>query len=106
MAMSRTFLGLLLAMLAWPAPVTRADDDAPLRPCTIAIKGDSPVQKACREGGVDRAKATMKRMLGQARGKQRGRHWACDDCHADDDTWKLSEDARTRFKELLALSAE
>jgi len=103
--MIRTSLLALLLACTW-ATLGRADEDASVKPCTIAVKGDSPVLRACKEGGIDRAKATMKRMLGQARGKQKGRHFACDDCHQDEESWKLSDDARARFKELLAIVAE
>src|SRR5262245_37912463 len=117
--MIRTFLGahlpgarawglsMGLLLLGAPAPrLGRADEGTALKPCTIAVKGDSPVQRACKEGGVDRAKATMKRLVGVARGKQHGRHFACDDCHVDEDSWRLTEDARTRFKELLAIAGD
>jgi hypothetical protein len=98
--MPRTLVAALVASALAGAGVgvSRAGD---LKKCSIAVKGDSPVKSACEEGGVDQAKSTMKRMLGVARSKQRGRHWACDDCHVDEDTWKLGDDARKRFKELL-----
>ena len=98
-------IALVLCPPLMPAGVgvSRASD---IKRCTIAQKGESPVAKACVEGGVDSAKATMKRMLGIARGKQKGRHWACDDCHLDEETWKLTDEARQGFKELLTLVAD
>src|SRR2546423_14382248 len=104
--MLRTSLGALLLACTFPGALSRADDGGDSRPCKIAVKGDSPVLRACKDGGVDRAKATMKRMLGVARGRQKGRHFACDECHLDEDSWKLTDDARTRFKELLAIVAD
>jgi hypothetical protein len=102
--MSRTSVAALVALvLAGTAVgVSRADD---IKKCSIAVRGDSPVRDACEEGGIDQARATMKRLLGIARSKQRGKHWSCDDCHADQETWKLNEDARRHFKELLAIVA-
>jgi hypothetical protein len=69
--------------------------------CKLAIKGDSPVAKACREGGVKQAKAVMKDLVKRA--KDSGAKFRCDDCHKDpQDFTKLAADAKTRFKELLA----
>jgi hypothetical protein len=103
--MKRTLVAALVAaVLAGTAVgVGRADD---IKKCTVAVRGDSPVRDACEEGGIDQARATMKRLLGIARSKQRGKHWSCDDCHADQETWKLTEEARRRFKELLAIVAD
>jgi hypothetical protein len=103
--MSRTLVAALIAsaLAGTGVGVSRAGE---MRKCSIAIKGDSPVHDACEEGGVDLAKARMKRMLGVARSRQRGKHWACDDCHVDEESWKLLDDARKRFKELLAIVAE
>ena len=106
--MPRFLLALLLAAsftaaATLHAPPAAAGDG---RNCTIGGNGgDSPVDKACAEGGIDRAKATMKKMIGIARSKQRGTHWACDDCHADEETYRLTGDARQRFKELVKLVA-
>jgi hypothetical protein len=76
----------------------RADDK-----CTIAIKGDNAVVKACKEGGIKRAKATMKAM--QKLGKEKGQKFECDDCHKDESAgnWSLNKDAEEKFKKLLAI---
>jgi hypothetical protein len=69
--------------------------------CKHAGKGDSPVDKACREGGVKAAKAAMKAMLKD--GRAAGIRHECEDCHTDDtDYAKLSKDAEDKFNKLLA----
>jgi hypothetical protein len=68
--------------------------------CRRAIKGDSPVARACRQGGVRSAKATMKELVKQ--GQVAGMRLACDDCHLDGvDFAQLSPDAPERFRSLL-----
>jgi redox-regulated HSP33 family molecular chaperone len=77
----------------------RAADDK----CTIATKGDSPVAKACANGGgIKKAKSTMKAM--QKAGKDKGLKFECDDCHKDESAgnWTLKSDAEEKFKKLLA----
>ena len=71
--------------------------------CTIALKGDNDVVKACNEGGIKKAKAAMKAM--QKRGKDAGLKFECDDCHKDESAgnWTLNKDAEEKFKKLLAL---
>jgi hypothetical protein len=70
-------------------------------PCKLAVKGDSPVAQACRDGGVKAAKATMKELVAKA--KANGQKFKCDECHKDpQDNTKLTADARDRFKKLLA----
>jgi hypothetical protein len=68
--------------------------------CTIATKGDSPVAKACAEGGVKAAKTTMKELVRTA--KNNGAKFNCDDCHKNDTTFELQKDAPDKFKKLLA----
>jgi hypothetical protein len=69
--------------------------------CKHAVKGDSPVAKACAEGGVKQAKTVMKDLVKQA--KASGTTFRCDDCHADtNDFAKLAADAPEKFKKLLA----
>jgi hypothetical protein len=87
-------MGGILAL----AGAGRADDT----PCTIATKGDSPVAKACREGGLFKAKTAMKAMAAKAR--KAGTKFQCDDCHKDDQKYDLTADARDKFKKLLAAS--
>ena len=82
----------------WPFP---ADDK-----CHLAVKGDSPVALACTEGGVKKAKVTMKNLVKAARAG--GLKLECDDCHRDEATgnWTLAEGARKRFAELLRAARE
>jgi RNA polymerase sigma factor (sigma-70 family) len=69
--------------------------------CHIAVKDDSPVTKACKEGGIKKAKSVMKAM--QKVGKASGLKFECDDCHRDESAgnWSLREGAETRFRRLL-----
>jgi hypothetical protein len=69
-------------------------------PCTIAIKGQSPVAKACAEGGIPRAKLAMKDLATRARAA--GTKFQCDDCHKDDIKYELTAAAPDNFKKLLA----
>jgi hypothetical protein len=75
----------------------RAADGAP---CTIATKGQSPVAKACAEGGIPKAKLVMKELAKKARAA--GTKLQCDDCHKDDVKYELTADARDKFKKLVA----
>lgn len=69
--------------------------------CTIAVKGDSPVVKACAQGGVKEAKAAMRELVKTA--KANGAKFQCDGCHKDTDAkFELTADARDSFKKLLA----
>jgi hypothetical protein len=69
--------------------------------CKLAVKGDSPVAQACRDGGAKAAKAAMKDLVKRA--KDNGQKFRCDDCHKDpQDNTKLAPDAREKFKQLLA----
>jgi cytochrome c5 len=100
--MLRFFCGSLLTGLLTVGLFTAtasADDNA----CTIATKGDNPVVKACKDGGIKRAKATMKAM--QKVGKEKGMKVECDKCHKDESAgnWKLTDTAESDFKKLLAL---
>jgi hypothetical protein len=99
--MFRLFCGSLLAgvlTLALAPATGRAADDK----CTIAVKGDNPVVKACKEGGIKKAKSTMKAM--QKVGKEKGLKYECDTCHKDESAgnWTLGKDAEAKFKELLS----
>jgi hypothetical protein len=69
-------------------------------PCTIATKGSSPVAKACAAGGIVKAKAAMKDLAKRARAA--GTKFQCDDCHKDDIKYELTDDARDKFKKLIA----
>ena len=70
-------------------------------PCQLATKGDSPVAKACKEGGIKSAKATMKDLVKGARAG--GVRFQCDDCHVNDtDYTQLAKNAEDKFAKLLA----
>ena len=69
-------------------------------PCELAIRGDSPVSRACHEGGIAKAKLVMKDLVRRARAG--GLRLTCDDCHStQDDYGDLTGDARDKFKKLL-----
>jgi hypothetical protein len=69
--------------------------------CTIVKPGDdNPVAAACKKGGIKEAKKVMKAMVATA--KKNGWQGDCDSCHTQQQTFKLTSDAETRFKELLA----
>jgi hypothetical protein len=68
--------------------------------CKLAIKGDSPVARACAEGGLMRAKQTMRGLVKKA--KSAGVKFECEDCHVDDNSFeRLSPDAKGKFAKLL-----
>jgi hypothetical protein len=78
-----------------PTPAARAQGG-----CRNA-RGDSPVARACQEGGVIAAKQTMRKLVREARNG--GVHFECSDCHNDDDNYdRLVPDARDKFARLLA----
>jgi hypothetical protein len=70
-------------------------------PCKLALRGDSPVARACSTGGIKAAKSTMKDLVRQAR--DNGVKLACDDCHqSEDDYTRLTPEAKSKFAKLLA----
>ena len=81
------------------APALVPGDAEPLGPCTVAVKGDSPVAVACREGGRRAAKRTMKELVNAA--LRNGTRKACDQCHVDLDSYALLADARPEFESLV-----
>jgi hypothetical protein len=94
-----------------PTPVAAAQPTAPAAaapaaytgpdPCTLATKGDSPVAKACAEGGIKAAKVKMKELL--KAGRAAGAKYQCDDCHTNDaDYAQLGKGADEKFAKLLA----
>jgi hypothetical protein len=89
--------GLLTAFLC-TATSQAADDNK----CTIAVKNDNEVVKACKEGGIKKAKTIMKKMQKDAKAK--GVKHDCDDCHKDEANanWTLNKDAEEKFKKMLA----
>jgi hypothetical protein len=73
--------------------------------CKLAVKGNSPVAQACRDGGAKAAKATMKDLVAKA--KANGQKFRCDECHKDpQDITKLAADAPEKFKKLLAAAGK
>jgi hypothetical protein len=69
--------------------------------CVIATKGDSPIAKACAQGGLVDAKRAMRDMVKQ--GKKAGTKFECDDCHKNDVGYDLTDKGRDNFKKLLAV---
>jgi hypothetical protein len=105
MRRARWALLLLVVMLAVLGDAKRAragDDDGP---CKLATKGDSPVAKACAQGGVKKAKSLMRQMRVEANKDKSKEQVKCSHCHDHDDDDRydtLTKDGRDRFKLLLA----
>jgi hypothetical protein len=99
--MFRRFIGTLVIGLAVAAigPTLHAADDA--NKCTIALKGENIVVKACTQGGIKRAKATMKAMTKAA--KEKGMKVECDSCHKNETDWAVTDDGDAQFKKMLEL---
>lgn len=72
--------------------------------CTIAVKGGSPVARACAKGGRKEARNVMKTMVTAAKAK--GVNHSCENCHQDATTnnYELTKDALENFKKLQAAS--
>ena len=69
----------------------------------MALTGESPVAKACSEGGVRKAIDLMQLFVKRARAQ--GILFECIDCHADeDDRSKLTPQAEANFRKLLFLA--
>jgi hypothetical protein len=77
----------------------RADE---IEKCTVAVQGDSPVAKACQEGGVRLAKRKMKELVRAAR--EKGMMSECNDCHNGSDSWTLNKGAADKFRRLIELT--
>ena len=97
--MVRTLRGVLLA-LAVGGSSTLTGRALADKPCAIATKGDSPIAKACAEGGLVDAKRAMRDLV--KKGKTVGVRYECDDCHKNDTGYDLTQQARENFKKLLA----
>src|SRR5262245_40960814 len=67
--------------------------------CKVAKDEKTEVGKACKEGGIKRAKAVMKAMVKTA--KKNGQKFECDTCHKDEEQWELTAEGKDKFKELL-----
>lgn len=84
-----------------PVPASRRSEYSGPDPCKLAISGNSPVDRACSEGGLKAAKATMKDLV--KKGKAVGVAFDCDDCHSDpEDYSRVHADASEKFKRLIA----
>ena len=94
-------VAVTLAPALVPGSITRASADEVER-CTIAVQGDSPVAKACQEGGLRMAKRKMKELVRTAR--EKGMSNDCNDCHEGGDSWTLTKGAMDRFRRLLDLA--
>jgi len=72
-------------------------------PCKMALTGDSPVAKACSDGGERRAIDMMTLFVKRARAE--GFNFKCGTCHLDeDDRSKLAPNADAEFRKLLFLA--
>ncbi len=98
--MVRTLRGIIFAGCLGGALMLAGRTFAAAGDCTIATKGDSPVAKACKEGGIKAAKAEMKKLAKAA--KANGVKFDCDDCHTDDTKYDLTDDAKDKFKKMVA----
>lgn len=95
------WLGGLVALSLAVGTGARADADD-VEKCTIAVQGDSPVAKACQEGGVRLAKRKMKELVRAAR--EKGMVSECNDCHNGSDSWTLNKGATDKFRRLIDLA--
>jgi len=73
--------------------------------CTIATSGDSATAKACAKGGRAEAKKMMKKMVKDAKDKDKSQKFTCEGCHKDLDNYELTKNAKDDFKKLEALLA-
>jgi hypothetical protein len=100
----RLFVAVAVAALTGaiafvPAAGVRADE---VERCTVATQGESPIAKACQEGGIRQAKRKMKELVRTAR--ERGMYNECNDCHEGGDSWTLVKGANDRFRKLLEIT--
>jgi len=95
---------LLLGTLGTFVLLASSRGDASPEPCRVA-KGDSPVARACAEGGIPRARESMRQLVKQARAA--GTRFQCDDCHSNEDRYEqLAPDAKQNFAKLLAVATK
>jgi hypothetical protein len=99
-----------------PPPAPLAEELKPIRggakalppylgpdPCHMALTGDSPVAKACSEGGERRAMDLMQLFVKRAQAE--GFKFKCATCHVDeDDRSRLAPNADADFRKLLFLA--
>ncbi len=91
-----------LAVIVSSSASVPVADAADPEPCTIAVRGESPIAKACKEGGVRAAKRAMKDMVRSAR--EKGMAAECSDCHKGADDWTLTKTAQEKFRRMLELT--
>ena len=86
------------------SPAGRGVLNEPLAdPCQMALLGESPVAKACSDGGKKGAIMMMQTFVRRAR--ENGIAFECVDCHpVEDDFSKLSSEADLEFRKLLFLA--
>jgi len=99
--MFKKALGTLLVgtfAFALAAPAFAGDND-----CTIAKDEKTDIGKACKEGGIKRAKTVMKEMTKKA--KKKGMKIDCDTCHKDETKWTLIDEAKKKYEEFAKLGA-
>jgi len=83
-----------------PVAGTRGSEGA----CTIALRGDSPVARACASGGRAEAKKVMKDAVKTAR--SRGKAFTCEGCHQDLENFALTPSARDDLEKMLAIARD
>jgi hypothetical protein len=72
-------------------------------PCKMALRGESPVAKACSQGGLKKANDLMNSFVKRAAAE--GFKFVCLDCHPDEDDFsKLAPNADLEFRKLLFLA--
>ena len=72
-------------------------------PCKMALVGESPVARACSEGGLRKANDLMQSFVKRA--KVEGLTFVCVDCHPDEDDFsKLAPGVDVEFRKLLFLA--
>jgi hypothetical protein len=69
----------------------------------MALRGESPVAKACSQGGLKKANDLMNLFVKRAAAE--GIKFLCLDCHPDEDDFsKLAPSADLEFRKLLFLA--
>lgn len=72
--------------------------------CKIAIKGTSPIAKACKQDGRHAASKLMKALVKKA--KEGGVSFKCTACHENLDSLELKPNARDDLKKLIDAAAK
>ena len=93
-------IAVVLGLIGFVGPAVNAGGE----PCKLATKGDSSVAKACKEGGLPKARGLMKDMVKKAKGQMEGLD--CKTCHegVDDGHYDvLKKDGRAQFDKMLAV---